>query len=107
MSQLNLPDTLQQELSVLAEYEGILLNQYILYALTRQVALAYRAWKLPESDIQFQQQAFSNLLEQLGKATSEQIQATLQQPTLQQRETVNPEPELANSTVQRLLERIK
>ena len=35
---LRLPETLHQQLCHLAEDEGVSLNQYIVYALTRQVA---------------------------------------------------------------------
>ncbi len=103
MSQLTvtLPDTLQQELSALAHYEGVPLNQYILYALTRQVALAYRAWKLPEADVQTQQQAFSALLAQLGEATPDAVQQVLQE-----RETAPAETELSKTAMRRLQEKL-
>ena len=38
---LRLPDTLHQQLINLAENEGVSLNQYIVYALTRQSSTAY------------------------------------------------------------------
>jgi hypothetical protein len=104
MSQLHLtlPDTLQQELAVLAQGEGMPLQQYILYALTRQVSLAYRAWKLPESATQSQQRDFSELLAALGEASPDTLQSVLQA-----REKVVPEAELADNTVQCLQQRIQ
>ncbi len=103
MSQLTvtLPDTLQQELSALAQFEGVPLNQYILYALTRQVALAYRAWKLPEANVQTQQGEFSALLAQLGEASPQAVQQVLQE-----REPAPAESELSKAAMRRLQEKL-
>ena len=38
---VRLPDTLQRQLTDMADREGVPLNQYVVYALTRQAALAY------------------------------------------------------------------
>lgn len=48
---LRLPETLHQQLIHLAEGEGVSLNQYIVYALTRHVALAYAVRTVPEEEI--------------------------------------------------------
>lgn len=55
---LRLPETLHQQLILLADSEGVSLNQYIVYALTRQVTLAYTVQTTPVEEIQQQQQAF-------------------------------------------------
>ena len=47
---LRLPETLHRQLINLAEEEGISLNQYIVYALTRQVASAYTVQVISEAD---------------------------------------------------------
>ncbi|WP_226889391.1 YlcI/YnfO family protein [Nostoc sp. MG11] len=48
---LRLPETLYQQLIHLAEGEGVSLNQYIVYALTRQVALAYSIQTVSSEEI--------------------------------------------------------
>ena len=46
---LRLPETLHQQLAKLAEGEGVSLNQYIVYALTRQATLAYGIQAVPDT----------------------------------------------------------
>ena len=46
---LRLPETLHEQLSQLAESEGVSLNQYIVYALTRQVGSSYTVQVTTES----------------------------------------------------------
>ncbi|MDI9639836.1 YlcI/YnfO family protein [Geitlerinema splendidum] len=65
---LRLPETLHQQLINLAESEGVSLNQYIVYALTRQVAFAYTVQATPTEEVKQQQQAFVALLKDLGQA---------------------------------------
>ena len=55
---LRLPETLHQQLIHLAESEGVSLNQYIVYALTRQAALAYTVQTTSIEEANQQQQAF-------------------------------------------------
>ena len=45
---LRLPDTLHQQLIHLAESEGVSLNQYIVYALTRQSSTNYIVQPIPK-----------------------------------------------------------
>ena len=91
---LRLPETLHQQLTNLAEGEGVSLNQYIVYALTRQVTLAYSVSEVPKEEIQQQELSFQSLIQDLGKASSSEI-ATV----LTERETVLPEKELDSNTV--------
>ena len=56
---LRLPETLHQQLTNLAEGEGVSLNQYIVYALTRQVTLAYSVSSVSEEEIQQQNLSFN------------------------------------------------
>ncbi|MGK7953401.1 MAG: toxin-antitoxin system HicB family antitoxin [Xenococcaceae cyanobacterium] len=98
---LRLPETLHQQLANLAEREGISLNQYIVYALTRQVLSAYTVQVIPEADRQQQQKNFDDLLAQLGKTGAKETEKVLSQ-----REVVQPEPELTPDIVNRLKTKI-
>lgn len=104
MSQLTLllPETLRQQLANLAEGEGVSLNQYIVYALTRQVTLTYSVSSVPEEEIQQQRLSFTSLLQELGEASSSEI-ATI----LAEREVVSPEKELDANTTALLRQRIR
>ncbi len=99
---LRLPETLHQQLAQLAEGEGVSLNQYIVYALTRQAALAYGIQAVPEAEVVQQQQAFQSLIEQLGQASPSEIKSVLAT-----REKTDPEAELSADIVERLQERIR
>ena len=57
---LRLPDSLHRQLSDQAKQEGISLNQYIVYALTREATVAYTI--RPVSDTASQKVAFDALL---------------------------------------------
>jgi uncharacterized protein (DUF1778 family) len=99
---LRLPETLHQQLAHLAEGEGVSLNQYIVYALTRQAALSYSIQVVSEGEVEQQQQAFQRLLQQLGQASSAEIEAVLAE-----REHTEPEADLGLDVVARLKERIR
>lgn len=99
---LRLPETLHQQLAQLAEGEGVSLNQYIVYALNRQAALAYGIQAVPDADVAQQQQAFQSLIKQLGQASLSEIKSVLAT-----RETTDPEAELSADIVERLQERIR
>jgi predicted HicB family RNase H-like nuclease len=99
---LRLPETLHQQLAHLAEGEGVSLNQYIVYALTRQIALAYSIQAVPEAAVEQQQQAFQLLIKQLGQASSAEIESVLGI-----REQTEPEADLSVDMIARLQERIR
>ncbi|GBO54944.1 hypothetical protein APA_2995 [Pseudanabaena sp. lw0831] len=84
---LRLLDTLHQQLSHLAKREGVSLNQYIVYALTRKSSTAYTVQPIPQQEVKQQQSDFTNLLQKLGKAPSTEI-------ALRDREIIQPEKEL-------------
>lgn len=63
---VRLPDTLHRELESRAQQEGVSLNQYLVYTLTRQITPAYTIQVLPDADIQHQRERFNALLERLG-----------------------------------------
>ncbi|BAZ79058.1 toxin-antitoxin system HicB family antitoxin [Sphaerospermopsis kisseleviana CS-549] len=98
---LRLPATLHQHLIKLAETEGISLNQYIVYALTRQVVSTDFIQATPEKEINEQEQSFQTLLQRLGKASEGQIQSVLAE-----REVVEPEEELSNEIIASLQQKI-
>ncbi len=99
---LRLPETLHQQLARLADGEGVSLNQYIVYALTRQTTLAYTVLTVPDAEVIQQQQAFQSLTKKLGQASDGEIESVLVT-----RELVEPEPELSSDTVARLQEKIR
>jgi hypothetical protein len=90
---LRLPDTLHQQLASLAEEEGVSLNQFIVYALTRHVTSV--------SSAQQQKVAYAALLQSLGDASREEVRTILNE-----RKAVYPEPALTADVIQRLSERL-
>ena len=99
---LRLPETLHQQLTHLADSEGVSLNQYIVYSLTRQTTLACTVVTIPDAEVKQQQQAFQLLKKKLGQASDDEIESVLAM-----RELVAPEPELSSDVVASLQERIR
>ena len=99
---LRLPETLHQQLINLAQGEGISLNQYIVYALTKQVTFAYTVQATSKEDLELQQENFNKLRSQLRQADAKEIEKILSQ-----REIVEPEPELTPEIIDRLKAKIK
>lgn len=98
---VRLPETLHQQLIRLAEGEGVSLNHYIVYALTRQVTLTDSIQAVPQAEIEQQQQEFKALIQKLGTSPTE-IQSVLAE-----RDRVEPEVELSSEVIDRLRERIR
>lgn len=98
---LRLPETLHQQLASLAEREGVSLNQYIVYALTRQTASAYTVKMVPEAEVK-REQAFQSLINRLAPASPAEIESILAA-----REPAEPEPELSADLIARIQERIR
>lgn len=94
---LRLPDSLHQQLEQMAENEQISLNQYIVYALTRQLTLAYNVQSVPDKVISEERAAYSALLQTLGQASFDEIQQALVA-----RETVEPEAGLTPEVIENL-----
>jgi len=88
-------------LTALAECEGISLNQYIVYALTRQATLAYTVQAVPEQAVAQQRASFTALLQRLGQASFDEIEAVMAE-----REAVEPEAGLNPRIITRLRERL-
>jgi len=98
---VRLPGTLHNQLTALAGREGISLNQYIVYALTRQVTLAYTVQAVPEQAVAQQRASFMALLQRLGQASFDEIEAVLAE-----REAVEPEAGLDPEVIARLQKRL-
>ena len=98
---LRLPNTLHNQIRALAEYENISLNQYVVYALTRQVTQAYDVQQVPDNVIRQQRAAYIALLQSLGQASFEEIKEVLDE-----REEVEQETGLHPSVIEKLQNRI-
>lgn len=98
---LRLPETLHTQLEERARRENVSLNQYLVYALTRQVASDYTVVVLSPEAVQQQREQFEALLRRLRAASPEEIA-----DAMAERELVPPEPELDPDLVQRLRLRI-
>ena len=72
---LRLPATLHGQLEDLAGEEGVSLNQFIVYALTRQVSQAYLVRTLPEKEAEIQKVRFAALLQGLGSASFSELES--------------------------------
>jgi hypothetical protein len=64
---LRLPQTLHYELESRAQQEGVSLNQYIVYALTRQVASSYTVHRVSDEELLAQRKRYDELLRNLGE----------------------------------------
>ena len=99
---LRLPESLHRQLETLANREQASLNQYIVYALTRQVTQTYLIQEHSEDAIEKQRTEFVALQQKLGKTPSEAIDRLLTE-----RESVEPEKELDSKTTGRLQDRLR
>lgn len=99
---VRLPDTLHRQLNDLADQEGVSLNQYIVYALTRQTTLAYTVQAVPAEEVKQQQASFTALLQSLGQASMAEIEQVLAE-----REMVEPEAGLSPEVMERLRARLR
>ena len=97
---VRLPDTLHRQVEDQARREGISLNQYVVYALTRQATLAYTVESVPQETIREHRARYVALLEQLGPSTYPEIERALAE-----RDAVDPEDGLAPDIVERLRRR--
>lgn len=98
---VRLPQTLHRQLTTLAEKEGVSLNQYIVYALTRQVTLAYSVQTVSEEAVVQQRASFNALLQNLGEATFDEIETVMAE-----RDVVDPEVGLTPEVMMRLQKRL-
>ncbi len=99
---LRLPQTLHSQLKEQAHLEGVSLNQYIVYALTRQTTSGYMVYAGSKEEMIEREARFAALRESLRKGSDEEIEEALAK-----REVVEPEPGLTDEMVERLQQRIK
>lgn len=98
---LRLPESLHRQLEALATSESVSLNQYIVYALTKQVTQAYTVQAVPQKAIAEQHAAYTTLLQSLGKASLQEVRKILDE-----RETAQPEADLTPNKVEKLRQKI-
>ena len=98
---LRLPDSLHRQLKAAARKENVSLNQFIVYALTRQMS-SYEIEETPAEEVRRQEENFFWLLEQLREGTPEEIRRALDA-----REPAEPEEVMAWPQVQQLQERVR
>jgi uncharacterized protein (DUF1778 family) len=98
---LRLPETLHRQLEAQAKHEGVSLNQYVVYALSRQLTQSYTVHAVPEETVAQQRAQFTALLRELGQASPEAIRALLAA-----RDHVASEPELKPDVVAQLRARL-
>ncbi len=94
---LQLSETLYHQLEVLAESEGVTLNHYVIYTLTRQASLAYTIQVSSPEVIAQQRADYDTLLQRLGKGSEPSVD-----DILARREVVPPEPDLRPETIEKL-----
>ena len=99
--EISIPDTLLVQLKATARKEGVSLEQYVLFVLTRQVMLTPAIRKLSEKNAELQHKGFIERINRLGKATSAELEEVLQE-----RESVEPDPGLEQETVSRFKNQI-
>ena len=98
---LRLPNSLHNQLRSLANNDDISLNQYVVYALTHQVTLAYTTQAFSDTAVNQQQAAYTALLQSLGQASFEEIQQVMDE-----RDIVEPEKGLNPDVINKLQNRI-
>ncbi len=98
---LRLPETLHYQLEALAQQEKVSLNQYLVYALTRQVASAYEVTAVSPEIVRQQREQLDALLKSAHSASPVDIARAMAA-----REQAPPEPDLDPELVSRLRYRI-
>ncbi len=98
---VRLPESLHHQLATQAHHEGVSLNQYLVYLLAQRAA-AYSVRVVAEDEVARQEEGFSQLLEELGPTSHEQIRAALDG-----REAGEPEAGLTPELVEWFEERIQ
>ena len=94
---LRLPETLFQRLELLADGEGVSLNQYLIYSLTQHAARAYRVYPVSKDEITRQHEQYDELIEALGTVSDREFEAILAEG-----EPVEPGAQLDSELVARI-----
>ena len=98
---VRLPDTLHAQLGNMAKGEGVSLNQYIVYALTRQVTQAYIVHSASASEVAEQRAAYEAMLGSLGQATLDEVKIAMEE-----REKASPERGLNSRVIRNLRKQV-
>lgn len=98
---LRLPESLHSELENRATIEGVSLNQYIVYTLTKQVSTLSSIHLIPQQLVDLQEERFNRVLAMLGEATEAEVDEFLRY-----RDQVESD-ELSVETVRALREKFK
>ncbi len=69
---VNVPSSLEGRLKIIAEREGVSLEEYVLYVLAQQVSKGYVVEEIPPEDLARQKEAFEALLRELGTVSDEE-----------------------------------
>ncbi|VAW31924.1 hypothetical protein MNBD_CHLOROFLEXI01-3651 [hydrothermal vent metagenome] len=89
---LRLPETLYQRLELLANGEGVSLNQYLLYSLTQHASRAYRVYPVSKEEIKRQRAKYDELIKKLGSVSDDEFDAILAEGELTEPDsTIDPE----------------
>lgn len=99
---LRMPDTLHQELGARARIEGVSLNQFIVYSLTRQVSSSYIVREVPPEEIVAQRERFEKLIESLNRTSREDTKRILAE-----RELAPPEERVSDEVARRFYAKIE
>ncbi|HET7558648.1 MAG TPA: toxin-antitoxin system HicB family antitoxin [Limnochordia bacterium] len=97
---VRLPETLHEHLTTLAEREGVSLNHYIVYLLTRQASTVYVASPSQVTAAE-QRREYQALAKNIGKASNTEFEEILAE-----REETEPEPGLTPEIVERVRARM-
>lgn len=98
---LTLPETLHRQLESSAKHEGVQLDQYILYILSRQTNLIYSIQVMTDEDITQQETNYAAFRQRWDTASAEEIKSFLAD-----REVIEPEPDLPSEIILKLKQRI-
>ena len=97
---LDLPKSLHDDLLTRAQSEGVPLNQYIVYTLTRKMPPSYVVYSVPPEEVKKQQENFEEYLANTPKATTEEIEAVLaEREQAKPEEAAEPETRAAFETL--------
>lgn len=90
---LRLPETLHEQLAKLAEKEGVSLNQYIVYSLTRQIGASYSIQVATESEVSQQEVALNQWIQSSEKCSDAEAAEILAERDFAEKE-IRLDPEM-------------
>ena len=89
---LRLPETLHKQLVRLADREGVSLNQYIVYSLTRQAGTSYSVQIVTDSDVEQQKNELDQWLQSSATCSdSEALKILAEREPIEEKKRLDPE----------------